>query len=99
MVVRNPQRLKISEFERAKNIKSCYNHRIYENKKTKQLYLERFEDDDNTAEMFIEDKSKNSWIEMFWHYWKFLWYFNAYGGLTVDKDIDENPNREYVELF
>lgn len=98
MVVRNPQRLKISDFKRSK-IETVYNHRIYENKKTKQLYLERFEDDDNTAEMFVEDKSKKSWLEMFWHYWKFLWYFNAYSGLTVDKDIDENPNREYVELF
>ena len=67
--------------------------------KTKELYLERFEDDNYTAEMFIEDKTKNSWLVMFWYYWKFLWYFNTYGGLTIDKDIDENPNREYVELF
>ena len=95
MVVRNPQRLKISDFKRSK-IKAVYNHIIYENKKTKQLYLERFEDDNYTAEMFVEAKA---WMEAFWHYWKFIWFFDMFGGLTIDKDADTNPNREYVELF
>lgn len=95
--MRNPQRLKISDFRKIKS--PCYNHIIYENKKTKELYLEKFEDDNYKAEMYVEDKTGRSWIEAFWHHWKFIWYFDMFWGLTIDKDADTNPNREYVELF
>jgi hypothetical protein len=55
MAVRNPQRLKIADFKKIKS--PCYNHVIYEKKKTKELYLEVFEDDNYKAEMFVEAKA------------------------------------------